>query len=265
MRVPASSLFVVLAVAFAATVGVFAKSASGESEAGAPALPSDAERFGFVLRGRTGGDVALLEATRSFEVALGNGPLRGTTPPEAPARQAALVLARELGRYPKTFLRRVHLNGVVLCGALTESNQAIPSLPNVGGLLVLDVESTEADLVRTLHHEVFHFADLADDGRLAPDATWAALNAKDFHYGSGGRTLRSAWAARTTSDLPGFVSAYATSGVEEDKAETFAFALARPDELRTLAKSDPVLVAKVAELERRVGGLDPAAAKLLRD
>ncbi len=263
MRVPASTVFVALACTIAVSVGVFARSAAGGSE-DTSALPSDVERFGFVLRGRTGGEVALLEATRAFEVGLGNGPLRGAVPSDAAARQAARVLARELGRYPKPFLRRIRLNGVVLCGDLTESGQPIPSLPNVGGLLVLDVEANESDLVRTLHHEIFHFADLADDGRLAPDPAWAGLNARDFHYGSGGRTLRGAWAAHA-SDLPGFVSAYATSGVEEDKAETFAFAMARKPELRGRREKDPVLAAKLGELERRVAAVDPAAAQALRD
>lgn len=263
MRVPASSVFVALACTIAVSVGAFARSAAGGSE-DTSTLPSDAERFGFVLRGRTGGDVALLEATRGFEVGLGNGPLRGGVPGDGPARQAARMLARELGRYPKAFLRRIRLNGVVLCAELTESGQPIPSLPNVGGLLVLDVEANEADLVRTLHHEVFHFADLADDGKLAPDPAWAGLNAREFHYGSGGRTLRGAWAARA-SDLPGFVSTYATSGVEEDKAETFAFAMARKTELQDRRRQDPVLAAKLGELERRIAALDPAAARILRD
>lgn len=263
MRVSPSSIFVVIGCVVAVSLGVFARSAAGHDEDDTPALPSDAQRFGFVLRGRTGADVALLEATRPFEVGLGNGPLRGT-PPEAPhARRAAQVLVRELGRYPRSFVRRVHLAGVVLASGLTENGQAIPSLPNVGGLLLLDVDADEADLVRTVHHEVFHFVDLADDGRLAPDPAWSALNGSGLAYGSGGRTLRGTWAARPTPDLPGFVSAYATSAVEEDKAETFAFAMARSRELDARAGSDAVLAAKRAELARRLAALDPAAIGLL--
>ncbi len=263
MRVSASSIFVVVACVVAGSIGAFARSAAGHDEAAPPPIPSDAERFGFVLRGRTGADVALLEATRGFEVGLGNGPLRGAPPEAAHARRAAQILARELGRYPRSLVRRVHLAGIVLASDLTENDRAIPSLPNVGGLLLLDVDAEELDLVRTVHHEFFHFVDLADDGRLAPDPAWSALNADGVAYGSGGRTLRGTWAARAAPDLPGFVSAYATSAVEEDKAETFAFAMARARELDARASSDAVLAAKRAELARRLAALDPAAGAVL--
>lgn len=265
MRPSASSLFVVLGVVLAASLGVYARSASGggdESAAPLP-LPSDAARFGFEVRGRTGGDVALLEATRAFEVALGNGPLRGRPPEATAARRAAQVLSRELGRYGRPFLRRVHLAGVVLASGLTEGDTPIPSLPNVGGLLLLDVDASEVDLVRAVHHEVFHFFDLADDGRLAPDPGWAALSPKGLAYGSGGRTLRGAWAARASEDLPGFVTAYATSAVEEDKAETFSFAVARPGELAPRLPRDAALAAKRAEIARRVAAFDGSAARSL--
>lgn len=267
MRLPLAPLFVVLACTVAVSMGVYARSASGSDDAGVLPLPTDAARFGFELRGRTGGDVALLCATRPFDIALGNGPLRGSTPSDGAARRAALVLERELVRYPRAFLHRVRLAGVVLAADLTENGAPIPSLPNVGGLLLLDVEATEVDLVRTLHHEVFHFIDLADDGKLSPDPVWSALNAgssgRPFAYGSGGRSLRAGWAGLATDELPGFVSAYATSGVEEDKAETFAFAMARPEVFRAQLAKDAVLTAKERELERRLAALDPLVAHAL--
>ena len=265
MRPTGSALFVVLGGVLAASLGAYARSASGGGDESATPLPlpSDAPRFGFELRGRTAGDVALLEATRGFEIALGNGPLRGRAPEAAGARRAAQVLARELARYGRPFLRRVHLAGVVLSSGLTEGETPIPSLPNVGGLLLLDVDASERDLVRTLHHEVFHFFDLADDGRLAPDPAWAALTPGSFSYGAGGRSLREPWAARPSDDLPGFVSAYATSAVEEDKAETFAFAVARAPDLRARLARDGALAAKHAELARRVNAFDASTARSL--
>jgi hypothetical protein len=200
--------------------------------------------------------VPLLEATRRFELSLANGPVRGARPDPARASSGAAIVRRELDRYPASFLRKVHLAGVVLTEDLTESDMAIPSLPNVGGLLLLDVSSVESDLVRSLHHEIFHFFDLADDGRLSPDPEWAALNAPGFVYGSGGRTLRGAWAAKPSSDIPGFVSGYATSGPEEDKAETFAFAVTRASLTRARLAADPLLRGKMRELTRRIARMD---------
>ncbi len=250
----------VAAIAAAGTVGVLAHRASG-AKSETSALPSDVAIIGFEPRGRAG-DVVLLEATRSFTLGLGNGPVRGEPASGAELARGRDVVTRELARYPASFLRRVQLVGVVLLRDLVEGETPIPSLPNVGGLLLLDVAGAESDLVRAIHHEVFHFADLADDGSLAPDPAWQALNAPTFVYGGGGRSLRSSWAAQA-SDLPGFVSGYATSGVEEDKADTFAFLVARPDAVRPRLAGDPVLAAKAREIVRRVAALDPAAPSRL--
>lgn len=255
MKPSPALIFVAASLALAAGAGVAATHASASDADEATPLPSDAAFFGFQVRGRAGA-VPLLESTRRFELSLANGPVRGTPPDPPRASRAAAIVERELARYPTSFLRKVHLAGIVLTLDLTEGEMAIPSLPNVGGLLLLDVSSVESDLVRSLHHEIFHFFDLADDGRLAPDPEWAALNAPGFAYGSGGRTLRGAWAARPSSDIPGFVSAYATSGPEEDKAETFALAAARPALTRTLLASDPLLREKLRELARRLGRMD---------
>jgi hypothetical protein len=241
------ALFVVATIALVGGMGFTAmRESHGAERAG---VPSDAAGFGFVVRSHAG-DVALLVATRPFKLALANGPVHGE-PPKA-FEAAAAVVGRELDRYPSAFLRQIRLGGVVFTHELAENEMPIPSLPNVGGLLLLDASSVQTDLVRALHHEIYHFFDLVDDGRLSPDPGWDALNPASFAYGSGGRTIRGAWAARPANDLPGFVSAYATSGAEEDKAETFAFVVVRSSLVERRISNDPVLHAKVAELGRRL-------------
>lgn len=255
MKLPPASLFVVSAIALACGVGlVAARQAHGAADEGTP-LPSDATSFGFVVRSRASG-VPLLESTKPFELSLSNGPIHGVRPETGRLMKAAAVVTRELGRYPASFLRKVRLAGIVLTEDLSEAETPIPSLPNIGGLLLLDVSSVESDLVRGLHHEIFHFFDLADDGTVSMDRSWDALNTPGFVYGSGGRTLRGAWAALPSPDIVGFVSAYATSANEEDKAETFAFAIARAPLVRDRVRSDTVLRAKLEELARRIGSMD---------
>jgi hypothetical protein len=249
-------------LALAGGMGVVAtRNAEGASDDG-PALPSDATTFGFVVRGQASG-IPLLESTKPFSLGLANGPVHGVPPTKGRLATASAIVSRELARYPVAFLRGVRLAGIVLTEDLAESDTPIPSLPNVGGLLLLDVAGVESDVVRSLHHEIFHFFDLADDGHVSPDAEWEALNAAGFVYGSGGRTLRGAWAARPSDDLVGFVSAYATSGVEEDKADTFAFALTRAPLVRARMTSDAVLRAKIEELAHRVAALDATASQRL--
>lgn len=266
LRPSASSLFVIGAMAFATGVGFLARSASG-AEDGTRALPSDAVALGFAAVGMPVRDVALLDATRAFRIELGHGPVHGVAPEAARLASARAIVTRELLRYPRTFLSAIRMRGVVFADDLREGEVSIPSLPNVGGLLLLDVAGTESDLVRGFHHEVFHFADLADDGSLAPDPPWEALNAPGFVYGAGGRSLRGAWAAREPEAdgflSGGFVSPYATSGPEEDKAETFAFAVARPLQLRERVAKDARLASKLREIARRIGRLDPDAPHML--
>lgn len=262
MRISATSWFVAAAIVVAGVVGYAARSAPRADASTASGIPADAERVGFVVRGRTR-EVALLDATRPFRLELGNGPLMGSTPDVASRDRAQAIVVRELARYSPALLRATKLRGVVFVHELMEGKKAIPSLPNVAGLLLLDVDAAERDLVRTIHHEVFHFFDLADDGALSPDATWERLNAEGFTYGAGGRTLRGAWAAARPEGLGGFVSAYATSAVEEDKAETFAFAVARRDDLVALAANDPVLDKKVRELARRLDAVEAGTARAL--
>jgi hypothetical protein len=260
IRPSASSLFVVFAIGVATTVGVASQKTSGAATDSS--LPSDVETYGFVQKGATNG-VVLLDATRPFTIALGNGPVHGVPPRGDRLGAARALVTRELARYPKTLLEQIKLRGVVFIDELAEGENAIPSLPNVGGLLLLDVGSKEADLVRTFHHEVFHFFDLADDGRLTPDPEWSALNQASFAYGAGGRTLRQGWAAKPTTELAGFVSGYATSAVEEDKAETFALAVSRTEAIRAQAADDRVVAAKLAVIVQRVGSMDSAAPRTL--
>ncbi len=262
MRPSPPAVFVVAALAFAGGIGVVAtRSAEGAADDNLP-LPSDVTSFGFVVRGHAGA-VALLEPTKPFVLGLANGPVHGERPSPGRFAIASSIVARELGRYSGSFLRKVRLAGVVVTESLAENDTPIPSLPNVGGLMLIDGSSAESDLVRSLHHEIFHFFDLVDDGRVCPDPEWSAMNAAGFAYGSGGRTLRGAWAARPANDLPGFVSAYATSGAEEDKAETFAFAVSRAPVVKARIGSDAVLRAKVDELGRRLAAVDPECPRRL--
>ncbi len=262
MRPSPPALFVIAALALTGGLGVVATQKAEGAADDDPHLPSDAASFGFVVRGHAGG-VPLLESTKPFELGLGNGPVHGIPPTGGRFGTAAAVIARELGRYPASFLKKVRLAGVVVTEDLAENEMPIPSLPNVGGLLLIDGSSAESDLVRSLHHEVFHFFDLADDGRVSPDPAWDAMNTDGFIYGSGGRTLRGAWAARPTADLAGFVSAYATSGSEEDKADTFAFAVARAPLVKARMASDAVLRAKIEELGRRLEAVDADCTRRL--
>ncbi|HEX7453613.1 MAG TPA: hypothetical protein VF294_15070 [Polyangiaceae bacterium] len=202
--------------------------------------------------------VEVMVPERLFELESGPAALSGK-PADARATELALApLAVELARYPARFLARARLHRLVLCAKLHEGSEAIPSLPNYHGTLLVDVDADAHYLRRLVHHEVFHFADYADDDQLSRDPAWLALNDRYFVYGDGGRFRREPGAGRFTSEQPGFVSRYATSALEEDKAETFAMRMCAPAQFAALLHDDEILRAKSTAVEAQLRKLSPA-------
>jgi len=209
-----------------------------------------------IALGKLGIEVLAPEA--AFRLDSGKAVLRGE-PASAEQRERALgTLAGELRRYPAEFLARARLHRLLLCSRLREDSEAIPSLPNFHGSLLVDVDADPPYLRRLVHHEVFHFADYADDDQLSHDPVWLGLNDRYFVYGSGGRFSRAPGVGRFSAELPGFVSRYATSALEEDKAETFAMRMTAPRKFATLTAADPILRAKAAALEAQLRKLSPS-------
>lgn len=202
--------------------------------------------------------VELLVATRSFRLDLVDGALSGRPPPAGRLQRAVRAVTSELERYPKAFLKASRFERVLLCKGLEQGKEAIPSLPNYEHTLLLDVDAPPGFLRRLLDHELFHFADFADDGVLKRDPAWAKLNDHYFVYGDGGRFMRQPGVARLNPDLPGFVSKYATSALEEDKAETFAFMMVAPHAVARIAARDAIVRAKVRAIRAQLFRLSPA-------
>jgi hypothetical protein len=205
------------------------------------------------LRGER--NVEILHARAPFELGLGHGPVTGEAADEGALAAATVLVVDELSRYPRSFLERAGLRRVVLCAELREERRPIPSLPNYRNTLLLDAGGSPSYLRRLVHHEVFHFVDLADDGVVLADPTFASLNPPGFEYGSGGRAMRERSAAAFGAAPAGFVSRYATSAVEEDKAEIFAFLMTRPQAMAELGHRDPIIAAKAAHVRQLAAAL----------
>lgn len=208
--------------------------------------------------------IELLTAGAPFSVELAGGAVRGVAPDADARTAAALVVSEELARYPRELLQAARLRRVLLCRELHEGETAIPSLPNFHRTLLLDVDADREFLRRLVHHEVFHFADYADDDQVQRDPAWARLNDHWFVYGSGGRFARDPKSSRPSDTLPGFVTSYAQSALEEDKAETFAFFMVDRTWLERRAERDPVIEKKLAAVERQLLALSPSAQRLFQ-
>ncbi len=202
--------------------------------------------------------VEVLQPERAFQMESGEALLTGSPVVSADAERALETLAAELARYPASFFERARLHRLLLCSNLHEGKTPIPSLPNFHGTLIVDVDADAPYLRRLVHHEVFHFADYADDDQLSRDPAWLALNDHYFVYGDGGRFVRERGAGRFRSDLPGFVSRYAMSALEEDKAETFAMRMVAPRAFAELVARDPIVRAKSQAIDAQLRRLSPA-------
>lgn len=207
--------------------------------------------------------VEILHAQSGFELPLGHGVVSGAQASPSHLEAATRVVTEELGRLPQPFLEAAQLRRVVLCGELREGLTSIPSLPNYNRTLLLDADANETYLRRLVHHEIFHFVDLADDGSVLRDPTWLGLNAPGFVYGHGGRSMREDQKTAGAEAPAGFVSLYATSGLEEDKAEVFAWLMTAPEQIAARGANDATIAAKAARVRTIAAQLSPEMTAVL--
>jgi hypothetical protein len=137
------------------------------------------------------------------------------------------ILQKELNKYPKTFLQRAGIKRIVVCKELSSWGYSAGGLPEPGGKAVYYnyAVCSNVSSQRTVHHELYHMIEAkfnSDTHYKDPD--WAKLNGRDFKYGKGGRRFKWNDSNRKKPFHPktGFVTAYATSALEEDKAEVYA-------------------------------------------
>jgi hypothetical protein len=181
-------------------------------------------------------------------------PVGGGDLPALKAYGAALI--NEWGKYPLDWVRVTRVSGVVLVDQLAVSGTPRAAMPDVGGdVMFYDIGYGSGDYAREgIHHEFDHLLTYNLFGSYAPsDPTWLSLNPLDFHYGNGGASCYVPGDTCLTGPhpIPGFVSGYAASAIEEDKAETYGYLMETNDYwlLKGWIGSDSYLTAKVTNYE----------------
>jgi hypothetical protein len=141
---------------------------------------------------------------------------------------ATAVVATELARYPAQAVTASDLRRVVLCGHFDgEHFQSAGLAYRESHQILLDVHTP--NLRATFHHEMFHMLDRYDF-----DPEWEATNPHGVAYAPGQLERRA-----------GFVSAYAATNPDEDKACTFEHVMTDSEHLCELARHDRTLRAKI--------------------
>lgn len=217
-----------------------------------------------------GSGVAIETAKEAFDTTVDGFAMHAeAAPPSRGARNLKLAAA-EFGRYPVSCLLAAGLARVVVCGQLTVDGVVYQGSFDAGrGEVYIAAQNLRrarhyARVV--MHHEFFHLLDERQRGTLCADPAWGALDPPYFTYGDGGRSVQwDQWGGELSSGSPGFVTRYARSGLEEDKAETFAHLMVDREDVLMRTATDHVLAAKVDLLAHQLakyggaelwGGLD---------
>lgn len=163
---------------------------------------------------------------------------------------AALIY--EWSKYPQAFVEVTRVQGVVLVNKLVVSGQTRAAMPDVANdVMFYDISYGGGDYAReTIHHEFNHLFIYNLSGSFAPNGpAWRSLNPPNFRYGRGGAScyLPENTCLAGPHPISGFVSGYATSAIEEDTAETFAYLMESNDYrlLKSWSMKDSYLAAKV--------------------
>ena len=163
--------------------------------------------------------------------------------------------------YPPSLFRQSRLKRIVLCRGLSFAGQDRAAVPDYEhDALYYDVVSGDYSRVyqrHAIHHEFFHVIDYKDDGQVYSDARWAHLNPETFRYGDGGAKMQGDPSSGLLREIPGFLTAYATSGVEEDKAEMFAYMITDYAVVEKRAVMDTVIRQKMSAMRRLLESFCP--------
>lgn len=190
----------------------------------------------------------------TFPVKLASGEISGTAAPNVELDRYIPIFVKEFSLYPKELVAKLGLKRIVLCENLAFAGQLRAAVPDwEHDTLYLDTsrgKSSRMYQVRVLHHELYHMIDFKDDGLVYQDKEWSKLNAEGFKYGTGGALAQNTPGTGVATDqYPGFINHYGTTGVEEDKAEVFAYMVADDAYIESRIESDPVLRSKVNKMK----------------
>ncbi|MBA4030250.1 MAG: hypothetical protein C0478_05060 [Planctomyces sp.] len=201
--------------------------------------------------------ISIITANPTFPVKITHGTIDGRSAELHDIHNYAGLFASEFGIYPPELVSRSKLKQVVFCRELSFAGQrrnAIPDFQN--NTLYLDIArgtDSKTYLRKVIHHEFFHIIDYRDDGSVYRDDQWAALNPPDFKYGTGGRNAQHMRDTSVlTNTLPGFLDHYATTGVEEDKAEVFANLIVDGEYIKERIPQDTILGNKVRRMKAQL-------------
>jgi len=189
-------------------------------------------------------------------------------------KQMATLFIQEWSKYPPEWTKATNLQTITLIKDYKYNymgnKQARAAAPmNYLRTMIYDIGYANSELYmrHVIHHEYVHYFEESYYGDVYhKDATWANYNTPGFKYGNGGGSCYEEGNSCVTGEHPaqGFVTGYAMSGIEEDKAELYGYLFETSEykQLQEWMQTDAILKSKhdyyVALIGRVVPGMDAA-------
>lgn len=133
----------------------------------------------------------------------------------------------EWAKYPTTWVSNSNLKSIVIVKGLVVDSTHRAAMPDPVGHAMYYDAGFGGDYAReVVHHEYDHVIEYNYFGSWNhSDPTWQSYNPPGFSYGNGGASCYQPGNTCLTGSHPvsGFVTGYAASAIEEDKAELFAY------------------------------------------
>lgn len=139
------------------------------------------------------------------------------------------IFYEEFNKYPPDFIKNVGLREVYFVKNLSDEGLYIAAEPDyINEALFYDIyHLNEYEVYQrvVVHHEFYHMIEEEINGDpYYKDPVWASFNDPNFKYGSGwAEAYGSEQEERVIPESGGFISSYSTYGLEEDKAEIYAY------------------------------------------
>ena len=161
------------------------------------------------------------------------------------------IIAENLNKYSKKFLKKINLKYIVMCENLSISGINTAGIPdNKMKTLILDIKFNKKYFERVIHHEVFHIInDSFKD--IFNEKTWSSFNPIEFNYAKCS-TCTKKLGLDTYSKPSGFITEYSQSTASEDMAEVFSHLMNG----NMPKKIDPILEKKIKFIRMNILRID---------
>lgn len=161
------------------------------------------------------------------------------------------IIAENLNKYSKKFLKKINLKYIVMCENLSISGINTAGIPDhLMKTLILDLKFNEKYFERVIHHELFHIIYDSFDN-LFDDKEWKKLNKKNFQYAACS-TCTKKIGLDTYKKTNGFFTEYSKSTPSEDMAEVFSHLI----KSQYKKSNDKVLNKKVEFIKKKLKKID---------